>query len=76
MKIPPFDSLVWGSLRLAPIIIYIFKLAHYKHINNETTASSCTEIVTFACILIAEVILHKFQCLSAHTPKFVSLLVQ
>ena len=20
MKIPPFDSLVWGSLRLAPII--------------------------------------------------------
>ena len=23
MKIPPFDSLVWGSLRLAPIIIII-----------------------------------------------------
>ena len=26
MKIPPFDSLVWGSLRLAPIIIIITSL--------------------------------------------------
>ena len=26
MKIPPFDLLVWGSLRLAPITNYIVKL--------------------------------------------------
>ena len=30
MKIPPFDSLVWGSLRLAPIyVLYIvYPLVH------------------------------------------------
>ena len=26
MKNPPFDSLVWGSLRLAPIILFLFPL--------------------------------------------------
>ena len=30
MKNPPFDSLVWGSLRLAPIITH-----HYIVVTNE-----------------------------------------
>ena len=30
MKIPPFDSLVWGSLRLAPIIAHENRIFTYQ----------------------------------------------
>ena len=46
MKIPPFDSLVWGSLRLAPIIIII--IIYLFSVNTFTPIERCAIIFVIA----------------------------
>ena len=50
MKIPPFDSLVWGSLRLAPIITVTFPRQHSIRRANAVLSGKCCWMLPLATI--------------------------